>query len=30
ELDDENITFDCNHEMAGKALNFTIEMLEIN
>lgn len=28
--DDENITFDCNHEMAGKALNFTIEMLEIN
>ena len=29
-LDDENITFDCNHQMAGKALNFTIEMLEIN
>ena len=28
-LDDENITFDCNHEMAGKALNFSIEMLEI-
>jgi len=28
-IDDENITFDCNHEMAGKALNFTIEMLEI-
>ena len=28
-LDDENITFDCNHEMAGKALNFTIEMLDI-
>ena len=27
--DDENITFDCNHEMAGKPLNFTIEMLEI-
>ena len=27
--DDESITFDCNHEMAGKALNFTIEMLEI-
>ena len=27
--DDENITFDCNHEMAGKALGFTIEMLEI-
>lgn len=29
-IDDENITFDCNHEMAGKPLNFTIEMLEIN
>ena len=29
-MDDENITFDCNHEMAGKALNFTIEMLEID
>ena len=28
-IDDENITFDCNHEMAGKPLNFTIEMLEI-
>ena len=28
-LDDENITFDCNHEMVGKALNFTIEMLDI-
>lgn len=27
--DEENITFDCNHEMAGKPLNFTIEMLEI-
>ena len=27
--DEETITFDCNHEMAGKALNFTIEMLEI-
>jgi FKBP-type peptidyl-prolyl cis-trans isomerase 2 len=27
--DEENITFDCNHEMAGKALNFRIEMLEI-
>jgi FKBP-type peptidyl-prolyl cis-trans isomerase 2 len=27
--DEESITFDCNHEMAGKALNFTIEMLEI-
>ena len=30
EIDDENITFDCNHEMVGKPLNFTIEMLEIN
>ena len=29
-MDDEDITFDCNHEMAGKALNFSIEMLEIN
>lgn len=28
-MDDEYITFDCNHEMVGKALNFTIEMLEI-
>ncbi len=28
--DEKTITFDCNHEMAGKALNFTIEMLEIN
>lgn len=28
-MDDENITFDCNHEMVDKALNFTIEMLEI-
>ena len=27
--DEESITFDCNHEMAGKSLNFTIEMLEI-
>ena len=27
--DEDNITFDCNHEMAGKPLNFTIEMLEI-
>ena len=25
---DETITFDCNHEMAGKALNFNIELLE--
>lgn len=29
ELNDETITFDCNHEMVGKALNFTIEMLDI-
>ena len=29
EVDDENITFDCNHEMAGKELNFRIEMIEI-
>lgn len=29
EIDDENVTFDCNHEMAGKALNFRIEMIEI-
>ena len=28
-MDDENITFDCNHEMVDKALNFTIEMLEV-
>ena len=27
-LDSENITFDLNHEMAGKALNFEIELLE--
>ena len=26
--DDTNITFDCNHEMAGKELNFRIELLE--
>ena len=30
ELDDVHVTLDMNHEMAGKALNFTIEMLEIN
>ena len=29
-VDDVNITFDCNHEMAGKELNFTIELLEAN
>lgn len=27
--DEETITFDANHEMAGKALNFEIEVLEI-
>ncbi len=27
--DAETITFDANHEMAGKALNFTIELVEI-
>ena len=29
EKDDENITFDANHELAGKALNFKIELVEI-
>ncbi len=28
-MDKENITFDMNHEMAGKDLNFEIELLEI-
>ncbi len=27
--DDTNITFDANHEMAGKELNFTIELVEV-
>ncbi len=27
--DDETITFDANHEMAGKELNFAIELIEI-
>lgn len=27
-VDDVNITFDCNHEMAGKELNFRVELLE--
>ena len=27
--DDENITFDANHEMAGKELNFEIELVEV-
>lgn len=30
EVDDTNVTFDCNHEMAGKELNFRIELLEVN
>ena len=28
-LENGNITFDMNHEMAGKALNFNIELLEV-
>ena len=28
-IEDGNITFDMNHEMAGKALNFEIELLEV-
>ncbi len=28
-VDDVNVTFDCNHEMAGKELNFRIEMVDI-
>lgn len=27
--DDTNITFDANHEMAGKELNFRIELVEV-
>ena len=27
--DDTNITFDANHEMAGKELNFKIELVEV-
>lgn len=27
--DDQSITFDANHEMAGKELNFTIELVEV-
>ena len=27
--DDTTITFDANHEMAGKELNFTIELVEV-
>lgn len=29
EKDDKTITFDLNHEMAGKTLNFRIELLEV-
>ncbi len=29
EKDDTTITFDLNHEMAGKALNFEITLLEV-
>ena len=28
-MDEENITFDANHEMAGKELNFSIELVEV-
>ena len=27
--DEKTITFDANHEMAGKELNFTIELVEV-
>ena len=30
EKNDETITFDANHEMAGKELNFTIELVEVS
>ena len=29
-VEDGSITFDMNHEMAGKALNFNIELLEVS
>ena len=29
-MNDQTITFDANHEMAGKELNFTIELVEIS
>ena len=29
-VDDQTITFDCNHPMADKALNFAIELIEAN
>ena len=28
-VDDSTVTFDCNHQMADKALNFTIELVEV-
>ena len=28
-VEDGNVTFDMNHEMAGKALNFNIELIEV-
>ena len=28
--DEKTITFDANHEMAGKELNFTIELVEVH
>ena len=28
-MSDETVTFDLNHELAGQALNFNIELLEI-
>ena len=27
--DEKSVTFDANHEMAGKELNFTIELVEV-
>mgnify|MGYP000833183006 len=30
EKDDESITFDANHEMAGKELNFKIELVSVD
>lgn len=27
--DEQTVTFDANHEMAGKELNFTIELVEV-
>lgn len=29
EMDDTNITFDMNHQLAGEELNFTIELVEV-